>query len=219
MASIFTVIGLGAFGRAAALNLQSLGNTVIGIDSDPKMIDFIKDSIPHAMIADASNRDTLEEINVAQSQGVLVSIGEDLEASLLCVLNLKQLGVTNIWVKAKSEAHHAILTDMGVRHVIHPETSMGKRVAQQMNFPLMKDIINLAPDVILTVIDIPAREQPLSLEGLLAKDDSLRFMGLYRGAELYTDVAAENELIAGDRLVLSGSPECMRPIIKEIRGK
>lgn len=219
MASIFTVIGLGAFGRAAALNLQSLGNSVIGIDNDPKMVDEIKDKVPHTMIADASNRETLEEINVAQSQGVLVSIGENLEASLLCVLNLKQLGVNNIWVKAKSEAHHAILADMGVRNVIHPETSMGKRVAQQMNFPLMKDMVNLAPDCVVTVLDIPAREVPLTLGELLEKDESLVFFALYRAAKIYTDVSLDTEFFAGDRLVIAGAQDSLRPVIKEIRGK
>ncbi|SUO95404.1 potassium channel family protein [Suttonella ornithocola] len=219
MATIFTVIGLGAFGRSAAMTLQSLGNTVIGIDTDPKMVDEIKNDIPHAMIADATSRDMLEEINVAQSQGVLVSIGEDLEASLLCVLNLKQLGVTNIWVKAKSHAHHAILTDMGVRRVIHPESSMGKRVAQKMNFPLMKDMLNIASDCVMTVMDMPVREEPLTVGDVLNMHESVRFFGLYRDGELYTNLAPENELHAEDRLLFAGSQAALRTLIKEFRGK
>lgn len=219
MATVFTVIGLGAFGRAAAHTLQTLGNTVIGIDIDPKMVDEIKDNIPHAMIADASSREMLEEINIAQSQGVLVSIGENLEASLITVLNLKQLGVTNIWVKAKSEAHHAILTDMGVRNVIHPETSMGKRVAQQMNFPLVKDVLTLAPDCILSVLDMPAREPLLTVEALLEMHDSLQFLGFYREGKLVTDFSRETVLQTGDRLLLAGHQGTLKPLIKEIRGK
>ncbi len=220
MATTFTVIGLGAFGRAAALMLQSLGNTVIGLDTDPKMVEVLEDKIPHALIADGSSKATLEEINVAQSQGVLVSIGENLEASLLCVLHLKQLGVTNIWVKAKSDAHHAILSDMGVLHVIHPEKSMGKRVAQKMHFPLMQDMLTIAPGYILMVLDMPAREEPMTVGDILSSHDDIHLCALYRNQQFYQEeIGDQTPLCTGDRLVFGGPQSSLRPLLKEIRAR
>lgn len=219
MATVYTVIGLGAFGRSAALALQSLGNTVIGIDRNAKMVEELNEQIPHVIIADVTSKSVLEEINVAQSAGVLVSIGEDLEASLLCVLNLKQLGVSNIWVKVKNQAHQAILMDMGIKNFIRPEISMGKRIAQKMHFPQMQDMLTVSPDCILMVLDMPAREHPLTLAELMENRTNTELLALYREQALIKNFADDIVLEAGDRLIFTGAHNALRPLIKYIRGQ
>lgn len=220
MANTFTVIGLGAFGSSAALTLQELGNTVIGIDTDAKVVERLNETLPHAMIADGASRAALEEIDVAQSQGVLVSIGENLEASLLSVFHLKKLKIANIWVKAKSEAHRKILNAMGVidRNVILPEYSMGRRVGQRMHFPLMHEMLSVAPDFFIIVLDMPEREEPLTVGDILEKHSDVRLFSIYRDTQLLGQNAdPEMVIYPHDRLVFGGSYNSLRPMIKELR--
>ena len=89
-------------------------------------------------IDDATDMETLKELNLAQFEfdGVLVSIGDDLEASLLVTLNALHLPCKELWVKAKTDAHHTIIESLGVEHIIYPEQQMGMRIAQAMNYPL-----------------------------------------------------------------------------------
>lgn len=87
----FAVIGLGSFGEAVALELTNLNHDVIGIDTLKKNVENIADKISHAVIADATDEHVLDELNIKNCDAVVVAIGEDIEASILCVLHLKKL--------------------------------------------------------------------------------------------------------------------------------
>lgn len=89
----FTVIGLGRFGVAASLELIHLGHTVTGVDSDPKMVEKYVENLTEAVICDCSDEASLRELDLNNSEAVLVAIGEDMQSSLLCTLALKNLGV------------------------------------------------------------------------------------------------------------------------------
>ena len=80
----FAIIGLGVFGITCAKELEKLGNQVLAIDIDEKLVDDISEHVTRAVIADATDKDTIEELDLASFDGVLVSIGDNLEASLLC---------------------------------------------------------------------------------------------------------------------------------------
>jgi len=122
----FAVIGLGRFGSAATLELMRMGHSVLGVDTDGKLVDKYADQLTHAVIADVTDPASLEELGLDNYDVVLVAIGEEFQASLLCVVHLKSLGAPTIWVKASSHAQHLILSKLGVARIIHPE--MKKRM-------------------------------------------------------------------------------------------
>ena len=92
----FAVIGLGSFGATVATELIGLKHDVIGIDIEKKYVENISDVLTHSVIADATDEHVLDELNITQCDAVVVAIGEDIEASILCVLHLKNLGVEKI---------------------------------------------------------------------------------------------------------------------------
>lgn len=89
----FAVIGLGGFGAAVAEQLMQLNHDVLGIDNEKKLVDNLAESITHAVIADATDEHVLAELNIQNCDAAVVAIGEDIEASILCVLHLKNLGL------------------------------------------------------------------------------------------------------------------------------
>jgi trk system potassium uptake protein len=123
------VIGLGRFGSAVAESLTSLGHEVLGIDNDSQRVQQWVDRLTHVAQADTTDIRALQQLGLDQFPHVVVSIGSDLEASVLTVLALQQLGVADIWAKALSKRHGLILERTGAHHVVYPETSMGERVA------------------------------------------------------------------------------------------
>src|SRR3546814_13331810 len=84
-----------------------------------------------------------EELGLDNADLVLVAIGEGIQASLLCVVHLKTLGIPTIWVKATSHAQHLILSKLGVDRIVHPEEEMGIRVAQALSYPMVNDYISI----------------------------------------------------------------------------
>ncbi|MEE2025606.1 potassium channel family protein [Alkalimonas mucilaginosa] len=201
----FAVIGLGRFGGSASLELMSLGHQVIGLDSCEKFVARVADKLSYAAIIDATDEDALRELNIGQCDAVLVAIGENLEASILCVLHLKNLGINNIWVKASSKSHHSILSKLGVSRIIHPEEEMGIRVAQALNYPMVNQYMALGHNIYLVEIEIIEKLQGQTLAQLL-KDASAFVHGFLvkRRKDVFSPVPTDFVLEAHDTLVLAG---------------
>jgi trk system potassium uptake protein len=123
------VIGLGRFGGAVAESLINLGHEVLGIDSDEHIVQDWGDRLTHVVQADAADTDAMRQLGVQDFSRAVVAIGTNLETSVLSVLTLTEIGVTEIWAKATSVKHGKILSQVGARHVVYPESEMGERVA------------------------------------------------------------------------------------------
>jgi trk system potassium uptake protein TrkA len=166
----FAVIGLGRFGSAASLELMKLGHSVLGIDTSPKVIDKYADRLTHAVIADVTDQAALEELGLDNYDVVLVAIGEDVQACLLCVVHLKSIGVKTIWVKATSHAQHLILGKLGVERIIHPEEEMGIRVAQALSYPMVNDYISIGNGEFVVEIEASDSLDGVALSEVLPDD-------------------------------------------------
>jgi trk system potassium uptake protein TrkA len=123
------VVGLGRFGGQVAASLVNLGHEVLGIDSDPHLVQDWSDRLTQVVEADATDTEALRQLGVQDFARAVVGIGTNLEASVLTVLTLSEVGVPEIWAKAISAKHGKILSSVGARHVVYPEAEMGERVA------------------------------------------------------------------------------------------
>lgn len=123
------VIGLGRFGGQVAASLLRLGHEVLGIDESQKIVQSWSDRLTHVAQADSTDDDALRQLGVHEFHRAVVGIGTDIEASVLTVLALSELGIREIWAKAISVKHGKILAAVGANHVIYPEAAMGDRVA------------------------------------------------------------------------------------------
>lgn len=208
----FAVIGLGVFGKTAAFELQRLGNDVMGIDIDAKEVDAVSDRISHAVIADATDKATLEELNISKCDGVLVSIGDYLEANLLCTLNVINLDIKNVWVKAKTDAHHAILSRLGVGQIIHPEQDMGIRIAQAMNYPMVRQYMALGDEQFLVKIKASSSMVGKPIGVLLKNHPNVRLFLVKRDHMLFDKVDDNFVVSHHDRLVFAGSLAELKPL-------
>lgn len=149
----FAVIGLGNFGTNVATRLAQIGHEVLAIDSSEARVDSIKNSVTQAVVGDAKNKDTLRDLVANTVDAVVVGLGDSIEASVLCVLYLKELGARRIIAKAASDDHGKILESIGTSEVIYPERSAALRLAEKLNAPTsVIDYIELSPDY--SIIDV-----------------------------------------------------------------
>lgn len=202
--ALFAVIGLGSFGATVAQELSRLKHDVIGIDTVKKSVEALANVITHAVIADATDERVLIELNVQECDAVIVAIGEDIEASILCILNLKNMGVKNILAKAKTKAHHNILSHFNIEKIIHPEEDMGVRIAQALNYPMVSRYMSLGDDYYIIQINIPDYLQDVNLCGLVNIGNDIKIVLLKRGKEIIADIDEETTLNKDDTLVLEG---------------
>ncbi|MCQ2060015.1 MAG: TrkA family potassium uptake protein [Fibrobacter sp.] len=137
----FVVIGLGNTGYFLARHLTALGHDVMVIDPSPEKIQDISSSVSQAVVADGTRKKQLQALPLSKVDAVICCIGEDLEASLLTILNLKELGVKNIIAKSSSPEHTIILEKLGVEDIFHPERDMAVSLAERLNRPNMLDYL------------------------------------------------------------------------------
>lgn len=123
------VIGLGRFGGAVAQSMVELGHEVLGIDENPEIVQDWGDRLTHVAAADSTDEDALRQLGVPDFRRAVVGIGNDIEASVLTVVALVDVGIEDITAKASSTKHGKILRSIGAHHVVYPEAEMGERVA------------------------------------------------------------------------------------------
>jgi trk system potassium uptake protein TrkA len=138
----FVAIGLGNFGVSLARTLVESGCEVLGIDSSRETVNRAKDFLSHAVIGDASSREVLEALSIRDYDGAIVSIGQEMTASILITLYLKEIGVQNIIVRAISEDHVKVLSMIGVSEVVFPVKDMAERLASKL---AMKNVVDYLP--------------------------------------------------------------------------
>jgi trk system potassium uptake protein TrkA len=91
-----------------------------------------KDPVKKDFAVIATDENVLKGIGIRNFDHVVVSIGEDIQSSILTTLILKELGVKHLTVKAQNDYHEKVLRKIGADDVVHPERDMGIRIANKM---------------------------------------------------------------------------------------
>jgi trk system potassium uptake protein TrkA len=150
------VVGLGIFGFNIAKDLYENGIEVIAIDKDKDIIQRIRDYSTKAIPADGTDKEVIDSLGLQEDDIVIISFGEDLAASTLITLHLKELKVKHIIVKAPNEDHKRVLEKVGATEVIIPEREMADKVAKSLISPNVLDYIPLSEDYTISEIVPPA---------------------------------------------------------------
>jgi trk system potassium uptake protein TrkA len=139
----FAVIGLGSFGSNIAKTLYEKGNEVLAVDDDKEKIDEVKSFVSHAISMDAADKENLQAMGIQDMDVVIVSLGPEMEASILTVLYLKEMGAKRIVAKALTEDHAKILESVGATEVIYPEKDMAIKTALKLSCPNVLEYLPL----------------------------------------------------------------------------
>ena len=151
----FTVLGLGSFGSALARRLCHNGCRVTGVDSRRQNVEDLKDVLYEAVIGDACERETLENLALNEADAVFISLGENISLSLLAALHVKELGAKRVIVKGVTQEHGKILKHLGVQRVIFPEIEIAETLADHETWPNVVDFLPIDPEYSFVEIAVP----------------------------------------------------------------
>lgn len=198
------VVGLGRFGAAVAQTLERMGHEVLGADTDAKLVQEFAPQLTKVVEADCTEMSTLEKLGVTDFEAAVVAIGSDIEASVLTVLALADLGLTNIWAKAINQKHARILERTGAHHVVFPEQRMGERVAHLLNERLL-DFISFGSEFAIARLAAPERIVGLPLvTSECRKKYNVTVVGVKRADEDFIHAVPDTIIFPEDELVVSG---------------
>jgi trk system potassium uptake protein TrkA len=204
------VIGLGRFGGQVAESLVRLGHEVLGVDVDARLVQQWADRLTHVVQADATDEEALRQLGVPDFGRAVVGIGDDLEASVLTVLALNEVGVREIWAKAISAKHGRILRSVGAAHVIYPEAEMGDRVAHLITGKML-DFIELDDGFAIAKTRTPADAVDRTLgDTALRTRYGVTVVGVKRPGEDFTYAKPETVVRRGDLLIVAGRTDLVQ---------
>lgn len=149
------VIGLGNFGYNLAATLIQNNCEVLGIDSNPETIDSVKDEISFAICGNAANKEVLESLNIQDFDNGIICVGQDMASSILIALYLKELGIPRIIVRAISEDHGKVLSQLGVTDVVFPEKDTAIKIANKISFKNAMDFLPISDEYGIVEVAAP----------------------------------------------------------------
>ena len=214
----FAVIGLGRFGQKLAITLTMSQAEVIAIDQNREIIEEIRDEVTHAVRLDSTDEDALKAQGIDKVDVAIVSIGQGgrgFESSILTVVNLKALGVPQIYARAESLIEGQVLSKIGATEVIYPEIESAQRWAYKLITPQITEKIDFAPGYSIASMIAPAGYHEKTLLDLqLRQKYHVNLVSIKRG-EKTQDVKQKGEVInvplpdtviyEGDILMVAGS--------------
>jgi trk system potassium uptake protein TrkA len=211
----YVVIGLGLFGSEAAISLTALGCDVLAVDVHPDVVQQVAQNVTHAVVADAQDKEVLKALGVKDFECAIVGIGDDLTASVLATMNLKELGISYIVCKAHDETHRRVLEKLGADRVVIPEKENANRLARSLATPNVLDYIELSDEY--GIAEVPA---PESWNGKSIKDLNVRsklgvnILAIRRDGKIQVSPGADFVVNSGDIIVVLGDSRALKAVQK-----
>ncbi|QOQ39756.1 TrkA family potassium uptake protein [Trueperella pecoris] len=197
------ILGLGRFGRALAVELTNSGVEVLCVDSDPAVVQEYATEFDHIVQADATNPEVLRQLGVAEASRVVIAIGTKVEASVLAASAVIAMGVPDVWAKASKDSHATILQQIGVHHIVRPETDMGKRVAHLIRNHV-EDYLEFTHGFAVAAATPPARLLGKTVGEVNSKRPGLEIIAVQRGDGNFRVARDTDTLESGDLIIIAG---------------
>ncbi|MFZ9659703.1 MAG: potassium channel family protein [Arcobacteraceae bacterium] len=213
----YVVIGLGKFGFHVAQGLAQQGETVIAIDNEEEKVRNIGEFVQDAIMLDSTDAKALKEAGIAEAEIAIVSIGEDLESSILTIMALKEIGVTTIIAKAITQVHGQILSKLGAAKVIYPEMESAKKLVKKMVTNMNYETIDLSITMKVAKMNVPEFWIGTSiLSESFESDYGVKPIAYKHQGEWHTSFEKDDILEKGDILVVLGNSNNISNLSKKI---
>lgn len=216
----FAVIGLGRFGGSIVRELADQGLEVMAIDFKEERVNEFSMIASHAVMGDTTDESVLKSLGIRNFDHVIVAIGDDIQASILTTLILKELGVKNITVKAQNDYHEKVLLKIGADTVVHPERDMGRRIAHKMVSKSVLDYLELSDEH--SIVEIVAGGGLIGhsiLELDIRAKYGINIVAIKRGNEINVSPQANEIIEDNDILIVIGADVDINRFEKKVMGE
>lgn len=201
----YAVLGLGKFGMSVARELAAAGVEVLAVDKREEAVHEITDCVTYAAIADVTEPGTLESLGIGNMDGAIISIAENLEASVIATMVSKELGVPYVIAKAENSLHQIILEKIGADKVIFPEQAMGMSVARNIVIGNFLNLVELSSKISMIEMEMKKSWVGKTLRELdLRKNYGFNVVALKDGEDTNTSPDPDQKLRAEETIMIAG---------------
>ncbi|NRO37318.1 potassium channel family protein [Lactobacillus helveticus] len=210
----FAVLGLGKFGMALTMALLQADQDVLVIDSNEEVVNDVAHLVTHAVIADATDEDELRDLDIGSFDHVFVTMGENVEGSIITTMLAKKIGAPDVTTRANNHNHRVVLEKIGADHVIEPEQDMARQLIFRQLHPNIVNYFKLSKNVSLVEVSV---ENPRFFNKSLGdldfrKNYDVNIIGITHNGKLNQVPLATDIINPQDQITLIGSNEAVQKI-------
>ncbi len=211
----FGVFGLGEFGKSVAVTLAQGGQEVLAVDIKDDEVQSIGDIVTMAVKADVSDSEVMRSLGIANLDCVIIAIGNDLEASIMATIIVKEAGVKYVLAKANNDLHAKVLKKVGADDIIFPEKAMGVRIARSLVLGVFIDIIELSSKFSMVEVVVPENWVGKSLRELNIRNKfGFNVIAKKDGENINMNLDPDRKLERGDTYIIVGENNALEKIKK-----
>ncbi|MBN6048909.1 potassium channel family protein [Lactobacillus helveticus] len=210
----FAVLGLGKFGMALTMALLQTDQDVLVIDSNEEVVTDVAHLVTHAVIADATDEDELRDLDIGSFDHVFVTMGENVEGSIITTMLAKEIGAPDVTTRANNPNYRLVLEKIGADHVIEPEQDMARQLIFLQLHPNVVNYFKLSKNVSLVEVSV---ENPRFFNKSLGdldfrKNYDVNIIGITHNGKLNQVPLATDIINPQDQITLIGSNEAVQKI-------
>ena len=211
----YIVIGLGLFGAEVARQLCQQGCEVLAMDVRADLVQQVAEDVTHAVVGDGRDKDVLKALGTGNFDCAIIAIGDDLAASVLTIMNLKDLKVPYIVCKAHDETHRQVLEKLGADRVVIPEYEFAGKLARSLSSHNVLDYIELSPDYGILEVPAPSRWIGKSIKELNVRAKlGVNIIAVESSGQTNVAPGADYVVRSGDIIVVLGDNKALEAVQK-----
>lgn len=202
------VIGLGRFGGSIVMELSEMNVDVLVIDTDEARVNEYQDYYSEGIIGDSTDEAMLKSIGIDNYDNVIVAIGDNIQASILSTLILKDLGVKKVTTKAQNSYHGRVLEKIGADIVVHPERDMGRRIAHRLVSSSVVEYLEVSTNHSIIEYSANAKLENKRISDLNIREKfGISIIAINRDNDIIVSPDSQISILGGDILILIGSDQ------------
>ncbi len=160
------IIGMGRLGSHLAEKMQDLGHDVMILDNKQERIAALASRFSDARIAEYTHEDVLASLGIPSFDICFITVGDNLEASMLTTITLKKLGAKYVAARARDDIQCELLKKIGADEIIYADGETADKLAIRHNGNNIFDYVALSDGYAIFEVPIIKSWEGKSIMGL-----------------------------------------------------
>lgn len=200
------IIGLGRFGRHAAMTLTDMGHQIMAVDIREDRVDKVLPYVTNAQIGNSTNEEFLSSLGIRNFDVCFVTIGDNFQNSLETTSLLKELGAKKVVSRAARDVHAKFLLRNGADEIVYPEKQLASWAAIRYTCDHIFDYIELDDEYSVFEVSIPESWIGRSIGDLDIRNKyNINIMALKKHGHLNLDISSDTYISPGETILVLGN--------------
>jgi len=201
----FAIIGLGTFGQQLCESLVDESSNILALDIDEKAVNKVASFVPHAICCDCTREENLSQLGLNNIDHIIVAIGSNIQATILCTVILKQMNVKNLIVRVDDGYYVPIIKKLGADNIVNPQKLAVQSLSASLLSRSFTDFYEITENFGVAQLKIEKEQEQITLQEMNIRGKfNVNVLLIIRSGKTILPSNSDT-FLAGDEIIIFGS--------------